>query len=572
MAISESNITTLLNDVIRLYEQERLSGAITTSTNNQNGTAIYNWISKENVFFSDLGTLAGAISNTTDPGLTDIAAAVRQTRATKASIMSQSARALAPAFRIYGQFINAPETDVQSIITRLTKYYVDNSEAVNSRGFVYGAQVNGSPYVGNGAVYRLIWDENGFPIENNTAEVKTLTCLADASSGARGRNEEIFEIRGAVANRDALDITGSGSIGQLTAMNASMSFAYLRNPSFSQFSGTTSSPTDITQWTSSVAVSSSTYTLTTDTYANQGVGYYRDYPGDSTSYSLNCLSTTFTLSQSIEQNRNAFSPNNPMYCQFAYKKSSVGTDGTLTLSLGSNTASVTLGGIGDTNWHVLSLALDKNLWFRNFDQANLSFSIARSGGTTGTITVDDVILAPFAFFDGLWWAVVGGTTPFLRRDTLTFTDTENGENYGTNQKWLWRSFARYLPSAVTPPSTAAAAALAGAGAGNIDNGTHSYKVQFKDTNGRFSVTNSASNSVNVVDKTTNGKISVSSIPVGPQNTAARLVYRTKAGGSTYFLLTTISDNVTTTYSDNTADASLGATYSAPQAITWSDAV
>ena len=37
---------------------------------------------------------------------------------------------------------------------------------------------------------------------------------------------------------------------------------------------------------------------------------------------------------------------------------------------------------------------------------------------------------------------------------------------------------------------------------------------------------------------------------------ARKIYRTKAGGSTYWLLATIADNTTTTYTDTAADASL----------------
>ena len=39
----------------------------------------------------------------------------------------------------------------------------------------------------------------------------------------------------------------------------------------------------------------------------------------------------------------------------------------------------------------------------------------------------------------------------------------------------------------------------------------------------------------------------------------RKLYRTKAGGATYYLLATIADNSTTTYTDNTADGSLSAT-------------
>lgn len=55
------------------------------------------------------------------------------------------------------------------------------------------------------------------------------------------------------------------------------------------------------------------------------------------------------------------------------------------------------------------------------------------------------------------------------------------------------------------------------------------------------------------------RVTVSSIPVCATAVCnARRIYRTVAGGSTYKLLTTILDNTTTTYSDNTGDGSLGA--------------
>jgi uncharacterized phiE125 gp8 family phage protein len=62
----------------------------------------------------------------------------------------------------------------------------------------------------------------------------------------------------------------------------------------------------------------------------------------------------------------------------------------------------------------------------------------------------------------------------------------------------------------------------------------------------------------VADKTVNGKVLVSGIPLGGASVTARKLYRTAAGGSTYLLLATIADNTTTTYTDNIADASLGA--------------
>lgn len=55
------------------------------------------------------------------------------------------------------------------------------------------------------------------------------------------------------------------------------------------------------------------------------------------------------------------------------------------------------------------------------------------------------------------------------------------------------------------------------------------------------------------------QVNLTSIPTGPTGTTGRKVYRTAAGASTLKLLTTIANNTSTTYTDSTADGSLGAT-------------
>lgn len=54
------------------------------------------------------------------------------------------------------------------------------------------------------------------------------------------------------------------------------------------------------------------------------------------------------------------------------------------------------------------------------------------------------------------------------------------------------------------------------------------------------------------------QVSLTAIPIGPSAVTARKIYRTTAGGSQLKLLATIADNVTTTYTDSTADGALGA--------------
>jgi uncharacterized phiE125 gp8 family phage protein len=108
-----------------------------------------------------------------------------------------------------------------------------------------------------------------------------------------------------------------------------------------------------------------------------------------------------------------------------------------------------------------------------------------------------------------------------------------------------------------PAPDAPTVALAGSGAGNVDNGAHRYRVTFVTVDGETDG-GTISSAVTVADKTVNGKVSVTAIPLGGSQVTSRKLYRTAANGSAYLLLTTIADNTTTSYTDNTADASLGA--------------
>jgi hypothetical protein len=104
------------------------------------------------------------------------------------------------------------------------------------------------------------------------------------------------------------------------------------------------------------------------------------------------------------------------------------------------------------------------------------------------------------------------------------------------------------------PLAPTVALISPAAAGNVEAGIHRYRVTFVTADGETEG-GAISGAVTVVDKAVNGKVTVSAIPLGGSAVTSRKVYRTAAGGSTYLLLTTIADNTTTTYTDNTADAS-----------------
>ena len=107
------------------------------------------------------------------------------------------------------------------------------------------------------------------------------------------------------------------------------------------------------------------------------------------------------------------------------------------------------------------------------------------------------------------------------------------------------------------PSAPTVALVNPAEAGNVDNGVHRYLVTFVTADGETEA-GIASAAVQVVDKTVSGKVLVSGIQVGGNQVVSRKIYRTVAGGSTYLLVGTLANNTDTTYTDDVADASLGA--------------
>lgn len=117
--------------------------------------------------------------------------------------------------------------------------------------------------------------------------------------------------------------------------------------------------------------------------------------------------------------------------------------------------------------------------------------------------------------------------------------------------------SKYAPLVVCGKACAAA----DSGSAGNPNGILQYVVTFV-VNGVESMY-SAPASVTV----TNHQVNLTAIPLGPSGTiggisyttSSRKIYRTTNGGSTFKLLATVAGNVTTTFTDNVTDGSLGAT-------------
>lgn len=98
----------------------------------------------------------------------------------------------------------------------------------------------------------------------------------------------------------------------------------------------------------------------------------------------------------------------------------------------------------------------------------------------------------------------------------------------------------------------------GAGGTNLlTAGIYRWKVTFVTASGETSA--GTASAPLTVDPAAELPPALSAVPVGPTGTTSRKIYRTVAGGSVYKLSGSIANNSGTTYTDNIADASLGAT-------------
>lgn len=110
-----------------------------------------------------------------------------------------------------------------------------------------------------------------------------------------------------------------------------------------------------------------------------------------------------------------------------------------------------------------------------------------------------------------------------------------------------------LPTALTASVT---------GTGSLS-GAYSYVVTYVtgliDGTGQLHIKGEATpGTASTTVNASSQNIALTNIPVGPTGTIARNIYRTKAGGNTYYLAFQIADNTTTSWTDTISDTSLGA--------------
>lgn len=329
--------------------------------------------------------------------------------------------------------INSPATTSQPIIADLIRFMQANTQTVQSRAFTFAPMSPDPGNVGGGTIHRLVVDQYARQVENATPEKKKAVCIADQNSGTH-RHEELFRFEGDAANRDVIEIIGSGKVLDIAAASARASTQFISNPSFHSFAGDVGAITGITGWTPGAAIGN---------FGIDQTNYYRTYVGETPPASL-LVKASDTLTQPLTAN---FQPQIPIFCQVAYNAEINAATGTLILKVGSNSKSVAF--TGQTGWNILALDFDENLWFPNWNVDNATIELEVTGKGGGDLLVDDVVLVYWSPFDGVWHVVMAGGSadPFLGEDRFDWTDSEVGAKI---QTFFWRGYGAYLPHSGAP--------------------------------------------------------------------------------------------------------------------------
>jgi hypothetical protein len=348
----------------------------------------------------------------------------------------------------YARFLNIEATDAARIHDAIYDDFVDNTRRVNSRQFTLPTPSADPANNGSGEIRRLTVDAEGFAIERTVAETKFARCVQDAHSGASRKGAEVFEFRGQAAARDALQTLGSGRARRQAASHSIDSL--LLNPSFDGGGGgTDAAPTSITNWSTDVAVSASTFEFR----PSSEVAYLPPTQDTETVRSLQFNTGAATIMQKLSVRRTQLNSRGAYEAWVAWNRSVGGCSGTLTLRLGTQSNQVAVTSQAAWNRLFITTSPGTGNWFENFNTSELAVEVGWSG--TAGLLIDDVTFVPYNFlFDATGYAIAPGHDPFLGRwpgirtgDQFDWTDTEVGASI---QRWYVRKTRRHLPHSTNP--------------------------------------------------------------------------------------------------------------------------
>ncbi len=171
------------------------------------------------------------------------------------------------------------------------------------------------------------------------------------------------------------------------------------------------------------------------------------------------------------------------------------------------------------------------------------YRLYTSGGVTKFISVCGTSAYVGNDSTGVMTAIRTSLTDGKRTSFLTYNDLLIASN-GYDNPWVYDGSS----DNVTWELGSCKAVIAADGS-NLDSAaTYSYKITW-DTD---AIVNGAVSNTVTTDAA-HRKVTLSNIPLGPVGCENRKIYRTEGGGTAYYLIDTIADNTTTTYTDDKVD-------------------
>lgn len=344
--------------------------------------------------------------------------AMSQIRASYSNAVDGAPGWLGALMREYMDLIGVPPNGLKEDMKSLYRYMVATGRRVKSRQFTYGSvTANPSPSpAGNGTIYIWSKDENDFDIENTFAETVTFECVNDQGNGGT-KFKESFRVQGTAPQIDDIKIVGGGGDSTFPGVSSDDSSAFFQNCSWSQMNSTgttkfdfwTLDVDDLTKWTQDTSV------------------YYQQTPADPVQASLK-ITGNGNIYQLFSAGNTQFPSDRPMLFRCPIKPIGVNAGCLIKLVVGEQVVTYTVTG-AEADW-VLSLVIERSnrSWYKQFAKNGGRFQLEVHGMSAGTIWADNAIAAVATPFNGLWYAMCAGSTPFKVGDKYTFTHTclDNG--------------------------------------------------------------------------------------------------------------------------------------------------
>lgn len=332
--------------------------------------------------------------------------------------------------------------DVQAALNDIFDGMYSLSETVKNRSWTYGTVAIGGSNVGTGILYRLVYDEIAELIEAGLGGNLKAQITVDKNTGASAGSEICYLHGDGIPPTDVLE---PGSVpGTFVNLVATQNEdGQLNNSSFESYTGTGAT----------LAFDSWTLGDATKALANTSI-IFRPAPGLTTGTSLELTDNNTATQYILDAAKSSIDLTKPVFLIVRYRRKT-SCDGTLTISLGSKTNAVTLSTKTDATWYDLAVGdADEKGWYDNFkeDSSSKGFRVilTLSGRTTGSLLIDNVILAQPTQYDGKWYLLTAGQTDFLNGDYWTYTDSV--ANTGRIQFTLNRLFGKYLPHTSGTPT------------------------------------------------------------------------------------------------------------------------